>query len=155
MRSYGKSRKMKQETPRIRKARKESTRKGSYPNRITVPWGRGASEYRPGLFTKQYFEKHGEACCADIYYALGQEIERLNRERIDIGEKPLQRPNYSSFSRYMHWFLILGLIERTDKREPAAYSFLQQRQFYHLTARGQTEEEGWRDPVRTRHPEFA
>jgi hypothetical protein len=27
----------------------------------SVPWGRAASEYRSGLFTKQYFENHGEA----------------------------------------------------------------------------------------------
>ena len=46
---------------------------------------------------------------------LSEEIERTNEERIEIGEKPFKRPNYSSFSRYMHWFLILGLIERTDR----------------------------------------
>jgi hypothetical protein len=127
--------------------------RGGHPN-ITVSWGRGASEYRPGLFTKQYFEKHGEACAADIYYALSQEIERLNKERIEIGEKPFRRPNYSSFSRYMHWFLILGLIDRTDRREPAIYDFLQKRVFYRLTDRGKVEEQGWQDPVRFRHPEF-
>jgi hypothetical protein len=33
---------------------------------MSAPWGRGASEYRPGLLTKQYFGKHGEACAADI-----------------------------------------------------------------------------------------
>jgi hypothetical protein len=124
------------------------------PPQRAVGWGRGASEYRPGLFTKQYFEKHGEACAADIYYALSQEIERLNRERIEIGEKPLRRPNYSSFSRYFHWFLILGLIERTDKREPAIYDFLQKRVFYRLTDKGKTEEQAWTDPISIRHPEF-
>jgi len=121
---------------------------------MSVPWGRGASEYRPGLFTKQYFEKHGEACAADIYYALSKEIERLNKERIEIGEAPFRRPNYSSFSRYFHWFLILGLIERTDKREPAIYDFLQKRVFYKLSGKGRVEVSGWQDPVRTAHPEF-
>ncbi len=98
--------------------------RGKPPN-MSVSWGRGGSEYRPGLFTKQYFEKHGEACCADIYRALSDKIERLNQERIEINERPFRRPNYSSFSRYMHWFLILGLIERIDRREPAIYDFLQ------------------------------
>jgi len=147
---------MKQQRPRIRKVRKESgkERKPRNPPQITGFWGRGASEYRPGLFTKKYFEKHGEACCADVYYDLSEEIERLNRDRIEIGEKPFRRPNYSSFSRYFHWFLILGLIERTDKREPAIYDFLQKRVFYRLTGKGKVEEEAWQDPVRAVHPEF-
>jgi len=153
--SFGKEKKMKEQRPRIKKARKELARERKLnPMRITIPWGRGASEYRPGLFTKQYFEKHGEACAADIYYALSLEIERLNKERIEIGERPLQRPNYSSFSRYFHWFLILRLIERTDKREPAIYDFLQKRVFYRLTDKGKVEEEAWQDPVRAAHPEF-
>jgi len=147
---------MKENKPRIRKARKERTRerKPKNPPQITIPWGRGASEYRPGLFTKQYFEKHGEACAADIYYDLSQEIERLNKERIGIGEKPFERPNYSSFSRYFHWFLILGLIERTDRREGAIYDFLQKRVFYRLSGKGKAEVRAWGDPVRTAHPEF-
>lgn len=123
------------------------------PN-MSVPWGRGASEYRPGLFTKQYFSEHGEACAADIYYALGQEIVRLNEDRIAIQEKPLRRPNYSSFSRYFHWFLILGLIERTAKTERAVYDFLQERVFYRLTDKGKTEVDGWEDPLGAAHPEF-
>jgi hypothetical protein len=122
--------------------------------RMAGPWGRGASEYRPGLFTKRYLVEHGEGCAADIYYALSQEIERLNKERMEIGEKPLRRPNYSSFSRYFHWFLILGLIERTDKREPAIYDFLQKRLFYRLTEIGKAEAKAWGDPVRAVHPEF-
>jgi len=126
---------------------------GEHPN-MSVPWGRGASAHRPGLFTKQYFVEHGEACAADIYRAMSEEIERFNKERIEIGEKPFRRPNYSSFSRYFHWFLILGLIERTEKRERAIYGFLQKRVFYRLTAKGKIEEAGWQDPVRKRHPEF-
>ncbi len=124
------------------------------PQNMSVPWGRGASEYRPGVFTKQYFEKHGEACAADVYRALSEEIERLNKERIEIGEKPFRRPNYSSFSRYMHWFLILGLIDRSDRREPAIYDFLHKRVFYSLTDKGKAEEAPWGDPVRAAHPEI-
>ena len=127
--------------------------KTNRPN-MTVPWGRGASEYRPGVFIKQFFLEHGEACAADIYHDLSLEIERLNKERIAIGEKPFSRPNYSSFSRYFHWFLILGLIERTGRREPAIYHFLKKRVFYALTASGASEEAVWEDPVRAAHPEF-
>lgn len=124
------------------------------PPNMSTPWGRGASEYRPGLFTKQYFVEHGEACAADIYYALSQEIERLNKERIEIGEKPLRRPNYSSFTRYFHWFKLLGLVEPIGREEPAIYDFLRRRQFYRLTAEGEAEEDAWNDPVRTIHPEL-
>ena len=124
------------------------------PPTIAVGWGRAGSQYRPGIFIKQYFMEHGEACAADIYYALSEEIERLNAARAEIGETPFRRPNYSSFSRYFHWFLILGLIERTGRREPAIYNFLKQRQFYRLTAKGQSEEGAWQDPVRAAHPEF-
>ena len=146
---------MKQQRPRIKKARKELARERKLnPMRITIPWGRGASEYRPGKFTKQYFEKHGEACAADIYYALSQEIERLNKGRIEIEEKPFRRPNYSSFARYFHWFLLLGLIQRTDRRERAAYDFLEKRVFYRLTDKGRIEVRAWEDPVRAMHPEF-
>ena len=146
---------MKPQRPRIKKARKEPTRvrKGN-PPQITGFWGRGASLYRPGLFTKKYFEKHEEACAADIYYALSEEIERLNKGRIEIGEKPFERPNYSSFSKYFHWFKLLGLVELIDRREPAIYDFLEERVFYRLTDKGIVEEEAWRDPVRAAHPEF-
>lgn len=143
--------------PRIRKARKEPTKgkKLRNPPQITIPWGRGASEYRPGLFTKKYFEKHqGEACCADVYYALSEEIERLNAARAEIGEKPFRRPNYSSFSRYFWWFVLLGLIEPVDKYEAAIYPFLRQRHFYRLTDKGRAEVRAWEDPVRVAHPEF-
>ena len=142
--------------PRIKKTRKQPARerKPRDPPQITGFWGRAASDYRPGLFTKRYFEEHGEACCADIYYDLSREIERLNEERIEIGEAPFRRPNYSSFSRYFHWFLILGLIERTDKREPAIYDFLEKRVFYRLTDKGKAEVSAWEDPVAVAHPEF-
>jgi len=147
---------MKQRRPRIRKAKKEPSReqKPRNPPQITGFWGRGASDYRPGLFTKRYFEEHGDACCADVYYGLSEEIERLNAARAEIGEAPFRRPNYSSFSRYFHWFLILGLIERTDRREAAIYDFLEKRVFYRLTAKGRVEVSGWEDPVAVAHPEF-
>lgn len=121
---------------------------------MTAPWGRAASEHRPGRFIKKYLEKHGEASAADVYHALSEELNRLNKERIEIGEKPFRRPNYSSFSRYFHWFLILRLIERTGKIEPAIYDFLHERVFYRLTEKGRTEEEMWLDPVRAAHPEL-
>ena len=142
--------------PKTTRAKREPRKEKQHrdPPRIAVPWGRGASEYRPGLFTKQYFEKHGEACAADIYYALSQEIELLNKERIEIGEKPFQRPNYSSFAKYFHWFKLLGLVESVDRREPAIYDFLEQREFYRLTDKGKAEVEAWQDPVAVRHPEF-
>ncbi len=147
---------MKEQRPRIRKVRKEPTRERKLrnPPQITIPWGRGASEYRPGLFTKKYFEKHGEGCAADIYYALSQEIERLNKERIEIGEKPFRRPNYSSFAKYFHWFKLMGLVESVDRREPAIYNFLEEREFYRLTGKGKAEASAWEDPVRAAHPEF-
>lgn len=147
---------MKEQRPRIRKAKKEpsSVRKPlKNPPQITILWGRGASEYRPGKFTKKYFEKHGEACAADIYYALSEEIERLNTARAEIGEAPFRRPNYSSFSRYFHWFLILELIERTGKLEASIYPFLEKRVFYRLTDKGKAEERAWEDPIAAIHPE--
>ena len=147
---------MKEKRPRIKKAKKEPTRERKVKNlpQITGFWGRGASDYRPGLFTKRYFEEHGEACAADIYYDLSREIERLNEGRIEIGEKPFRRPNYSSYAKYFHWFKLLGLVESVDRREPAIYDFLQEREFYRLTAKGKIEEEAWQDPVRAAHPEF-
>ena len=147
---------MKENRPRIKKVKKgpNRERKLRNPPQITIPWGRGASEHRPGLFTKQYFEKHGETCAADIYYALSREIERLNEGRIEIGEKPFQRPNYSSFSRYFWWFVLLGLIEPVDRYEAAIYPFLRQRHFYRLTGKGKAEVKAWEDPISVRHPEF-
>jgi len=139
---------------RARRDHRNDKAGGKPPKNMSVPWGRGASEYRPGLFTKQYFVQHVEVCVADIYRALSEEIERLNKERVEIGEKPFQRPNYSSFARYFHWFKLLGLVEQTDRREPAIYDFLQKRVFYRLTDKGIVEEQAWQDPVRTAHPEF-
>ena len=146
---------MKDQRPRIRKGKKEPTRerKPSNPPQITIPWGRGASEYRPGLFTKQYLVKHGEACAADVFYALKEDLKRINKERVEIGDRPIRGCTYSSYAKYWHWFKLLGLIEPVDRREPAIYDFLEERQFYRLTNRGRIEEAGWQDPVRAAHPE--
>jgi len=148
---------MKQRKPRIKKARKEPSpeKKPRDPPQITIPWGRGASEYRPGLFTKQYFVEHGgEACAADVFYAVKEELERINKERIAIGDKPIRGCTYNSYAKYWHWFKLLGLIEPTGKIEPAAYDFLADKKFYQLTDKGTAEEAAWLDPVRAAHPEF-
>jgi hypothetical protein len=156
MTRFGK--KMKEQRPRIRKAREAPTRerKPRNPPQITGFWGRGASEYRPGLFTKQYFVEHGnQACAADVFYALREQLGRMNKERIAIGEKPIRGCTYNSFAKYWHWFKLLELIEPIDSREPAIYGFLKERQFYRLTDKGKLEARAWGDPVRVAHPEFA
>jgi hypothetical protein len=159
MNDFGKIKKMTNKNkrankPTINQQDKSSAGKSTSPPKITVPWGRGASEYRPGVFTKKYFEKHGEACAADIYRSLTEKIKTLNEERVWIGDTSLRRPNYSSFSRYFHWFLIMGLIERTGRREPANYNFLQKKVFYRLTEKGKAETKAWGDPISVKHPEF-
>jgi len=145
---------MKQRRPRIKKARKEPSpeKKLRDPPKITIPWGRGASDYRPGLFTKQYFVNHGEACCADVFHALKEDLRRINRERVEIGDRPIRGCTYNSYAKYWHWFKLLGLVESTDKLELSIYGFLAKRKFYRLTDRGLSEVEAWRDPVRTSHP---
>ena len=133
-------------------------RKTRTPPRRTLPfWGRAASDYRPGLFIERYLRDHPEACIAEIYRALSDEIKELNAKRAEIEPPrppPLRRPNYSSFARYFHWFKMLGLVRRTVKTEPAIYDFLQGRVFYTLTPQGQAETEAWRDPIAKTHPEF-
>jgi len=147
---------MEKRKPRIKRAQKEPTRegKGPDPNRMTIPWGRAASEHRPGLFTKQYLMEHGEACAADIFYALRENLERINSERIELKEKPIRGCTYNSFAKYWHWFKLLGLIEPVDRTEPSIYGFLEERVFYRLSDRGKVEEEAWQDPVRATHPEL-
>jgi hypothetical protein len=147
---------MNRQRPRVRKARKEPTREKKSKNspQVTIPWGRGASEHRPGLFAKAYLLEHGEACAADVFYALRENLEGINKMRIEIGDKPIRGCTYNSFAKYWHWFKLLGLIEPVDRREPAIYDFLEERQFYRLTSRGKVEEEGWRDPLGRVHPEF-
>ena len=148
--------KMKQQKPRIKKARKESTheRKLRNPPQITGLWGRAASEHRPGLLTKQYLMEHGEACAADIYYTMSRELERINEERIATGEIRIRRPNYSSFARYFHWFKKLGLVEPAGKIEPSIYDLLKEKTFFKLTDRGRAERRAWEDPIAVAHPEL-
>ncbi len=147
---------MKGKRPGIRKetAQPGERRQHRDPPQRSVGWGRGASEYRPGLFTKQYFEKNVEACCADVFYALREDLERINKERVELGDRPIRGCTYNSYSKYWHWFKLLGLVELIDRREPAIYDFLEERVFYRLTDRGKAEEQAWQDPVRAAHPEF-
>jgi len=99
------------------------------PPQITGFWGRGASVWRPGLLLKKHFEENPESCCADAYYSLSRQLESINEERLEIGEAPLRRPNYSSFSRYFWWFVLLGLLVPVDRYEAAIYPFLKPRHF--------------------------
>jgi len=143
--------------PRIRKAKKEPIRERKPPKnppQITGFWGRGASEYRPGLFAKAYLLEHREACAADVFYGLRENLAGINKMRIETGEKPIRGCTYNSFAKYWHWFKLLGLIEPVDRREPAVYDFLQERVFYRLMDKGKAEVRAWEDPVRTAHPEF-
>jgi hypothetical protein len=55
---------------------------------VSVPWGRGASEHRPGLFIKNYLLQHSSTSCADVFAALRDNLDRLNKFRIEIGGKP-------------------------------------------------------------------
>ena len=147
---------MTERKPRIKKAQKEPTRKGKGPdpNRVTIPWGRAASEHRPGVFTKKYLTEHGEACAADIFYALRENLERINQLRIEIDEKPIRGCTYNSYAKYFFWFIMMGLVEPTGRREPAIYGFLEERHFYRLTDKGRVEVRAWEDPVGVAHPEF-
>ena len=147
---------MKENRRRIKKAKKEPTkeRKHGNPPQVTIPWGRGASEHRPGLFAKAYLLEHGEACAADIFYALRENLEGINKMRIEIEEKPIGGCTYNSFAKYWHWFKLLGLIELVDRREAPIYDFLEERVFYHLTDKGKAEVRAWEDPIAVSHPEF-
>jgi hypothetical protein len=147
---------MKENRRRIKKAKKEPTRERKHgnPPQVTIPWGRGASEHRPGLFARAYLLEHGEACAADIFYALRENLEAINKMRIEIGEKPIRGCTYNSFAKYWHWFKLLGLIELVDRREAPIYDFLEERVFFHLTDKGKAEVRAWEDPIAVSHPEF-
>lgn len=121
---------------------------------MSVPWGRGASEHRPGLFTKSYLQQFSEASCAVVFSALCENLRNINQMRVEIGEKTIRCCTYNSFARYWHWFKLLGLIEPTGETEPAIYKFLKKRRLYRLTAKGLADQITWFDPVRTVHPEF-
>jgi len=147
---------MKRNRSRIKKAKKEPTRKRNLrnPPQITGLWGRAASEHRPGVFSKEYLMNHGEACGADVFYALGENLDAINKERIEVGEKPIRGCTYNSFAKYWHWFKVLGLIEPVDRREAPIYDFLEERVFYRLTDKGKAEVRAWEDPIAVSHPEF-
>lgn len=147
---------MKQQRPRIRKARKQPMRERKNPNppQITGLWGRAASEHRPGVFSKEYLREHSEACAADVFYALRENLEAINRERVEVGEKPIRGCTYNSFAKYWHWFKLLGLIEPVDRREVPIYDFLEERVFYRLTDKSKAEVRAWEDPIAFSHPEL-
>ncbi len=131
-----------------------SNKKPKNPMKPTIPWGRGGSAYRPGLFVKQYFLTDPVICCADAFRALKDDLKRMNQERIEIGDSPIRGCTYNSFAKYWHWFKLLGLIEPVNRREKSVYPFLQDRVFFRLTDKGKTEIKMWQDPVRSAHPEF-
>jgi len=140
--------------PKVNKARRQPKEKKRHrnPPQMAVGWGRAGSAYRPGLFTKQYFVEHGEACCADVFRALKEDLRRINRERVEIGDRPIRGGTYNSYAKYWFWFRLLGLIEPIDRREASIYPFLRERVFYRLTSKGLSEVQAWADPVRTLHP---
>lgn len=142
---------------RVKKTRKQPSgvrKPPQNPPQMAVGWGRGASEYRPGKFAKLYLAEHGEASAAGVFRALKDDLRRINKERAEIGDRPIKGGTYNSFAKYWHWFKLLALIEPTDRREPAVYDFLEERHFYRLTSKGEAEVRAWEDPVRTAHPEF-
>ncbi len=147
---------MKERKPRIKKAQGGPTRKGKGPdpNRMSIPWGRAGSEHRPGLFTKGYLLEHGESCAADIFRALRENLERINKLRMEIDEKPIRGCTYNSYAKYFSWFIMMGLVEPIARREPAIYDFLEERHFYRLSDNGKTEVRAWEDPVAVAHPEI-
>ena len=147
---------MKERKPRAKKAINEPTgeRKPPNPPQIGVPWGRAASEHRPGLFTQQYLMEHNEACAADIFYALRRNLDGINKERIEIGDKPIRGCTYNSFAKYWHWFKFLRLVESVDRREAPIYDFLEDRRFFKLTDKGKAEVRAWEDPIAVTHPEL-
>ena len=125
------------------------------PPQQTAPWGRSALDYRPGLFIRDYLREHGEGCASDIYKALSEKIIGINEQRAKDGDRPIRRPNYHSFGTYFYWFLLLDIIKRTGREEPANREFLHPRVFYSLTAKGKSEVAAWGDPIAAAHPEYA
>ena len=148
--------KMKEREPTIKRTMEEPTRdrKPPEPPPIGVPWGRAASEHRPGLFTKQYLTEHGEACAAEIFYALRRNLDAINEKRVEIGERAIRGCTYNSFGKYWHWFKLLELVEPVNRRETPIYDFLEEKVFYRLTDKGRAEVRAWEDPIAVAHPEF-
>jgi hypothetical protein len=125
-----------------------------YLPQIAVPWGRGSSEFRPGIFTKRYFVEHGNASASEVFSALKESLRLINKSRIEIGEKPIRGCTYNSFAKYWHWFKLLRLIEGTGAPAPAIYAFLEKKHFYRITEKGRNEVRAWEDPIIVAHPEF-
>jgi hypothetical protein len=98
--------------------------------------------------------EHGEACAADIFHSLGENLEGMNKERIEIGEKRLRGGTYNSFGKYFFWFILMHLIEPTNRHELAIYDFLERKHFYRLTDKGKAEVRAWQDPIAMAHSEF-
>jgi hypothetical protein len=148
---------MKQQRPRARKTKKRSSdeKQPKKSPRIAVGWGRAGSQHRPGLFIRNYLTQHSEGSCADVFHALHDNLKLINRERIEIGDRPIRGCTYNSFARYWHWYKLASLIEPVNRREASIYPFLEERVFYRLTEKGKAEEMAWQDPVRAAHPEFA
>ena len=144
----------KMETNKSRRSRTNQSTDANKNSRLSkgnsVPWGRAASEHRPGLFTKQYLVEHGEACAAEIFRALSDQLREKNRQRLEVGETPIRGCTYNSFAKYWHWFKKLNLIEPTGKEEPSIYDFLPKRRLFRLTPKGKLEELVWEDPIRNR-----
>ena len=124
------------------------------PTKPTIPWGRAASEHRPGLFAKRYLVEHDEASASEVFSALKEALRQMNQERIEIGDKAIRGCTYNSFAKYWHWFKMLGLIEPTWKTAPAIYDFLEKKRFYRMTKKGRNEVRAWADPIMAAHPEF-
>ena len=99
---------MKPRRPSTRKAKKQSTQEknpGNQP-KITVPWGRAASEYRPGLFTKQYFVEHGEACAASHHFEVHR--KQIRRARL---EALAQQTLSAMQSLQMRFSRVVGVVD--------------------------------------------
>ena len=131
-----------------------SDKKPKNPPKSTTPWGRAASEHRPGLFAKRYLLEHEEASASEVFTALKEALQQMNQERIEIGEKAIRGCTYNSFAKYWHWFKLRGMIEHTGKTAPAIYSFLKMKRFYRITKKGRNELRAWCDPVRRKPPKL-
>ncbi len=63
---------MKKKSPKTNELK--ITQKVTYLPQIAVPWGRGSSEFRPGIFAKRYLVKHSRSLwmiCSGVYPFFG------------------------------------------------------------------------------------
>lgn len=111
--------------------------------------GRALSQVRPGRFIKEYLSANSEASVAELHRAYIQALPKPpNRKR------PRFYAHYSSFSRFFHWFLALGLVERTGGARPALYAVMTDQVLFRLTVAGVADIVSWDDPLRAAHPEW-